>query len=248
MDGFRIVVAGVGDAFSARYYSSCFAVVAGERWLLVDCPHPIRKMLAEASQSTDVKLDFDRFDGVLITHLHADHCSGLEGLAYYFRYVLGRKLPLVIHPDVVRNLWGTSLAAGMERSVQADGRVEERRLEDFFELCDLSDSCTIGPFTIRARLTKHSIATTAFHISAMGHSIGYSADTTFDPALVEWLSSADLIVHEAGGVFPHTSIEELAGLPATLTRRMRVIHYPDAFDMSASPIEPLRQGACYNVG
>ncbi len=73
---------GVGDAFSALRYSSCLAVEAEGQVLLIDCPHPIRKMMREASESSGVPLDADRVAGVALTHLHADHSSGLEGLGY----------------------------------------------------------------------------------------------------------------------------------------------------------------------
>lgn len=45
----------------------------------------------------------------------------------------------------------------------------------------------------------------------------------------------------------HTPYEKLAALPAELRARMRLIHYPDDFDTSASVIEPLAQGRRYNV-
>src|ERR1043165_5101489 len=52
MSGLRFLVLGVGDAFSARYYSSCFAVEFEGRWLLIDCPHPIRKMMRDADRKS----------------------------------------------------------------------------------------------------------------------------------------------------------------------------------------------------
>ena len=41
----RLLTLGVGDVFSARHYSTSFAVESNGHWLLVDCPHPMRKML-----------------------------------------------------------------------------------------------------------------------------------------------------------------------------------------------------------
>src|SRR5438067_6579272 len=57
MGGLTFVTLGVGDAFSARWYSSSLAVGCGDAWLLVDCPHPIRKLLKEASESVGRTLD-----------------------------------------------------------------------------------------------------------------------------------------------------------------------------------------------
>ena len=92
--------------------------------------------------------------------------------------------------------------------------------------------------------------TTAFRIPAGGRTLGFSADTAYDPTLIDWLAPADLIVHEATtmahtGV--HTPYEKLAALPAELRSRMRLTHLPDDFDAASSVIEPLRQGRCYVI-
>jgi ribonuclease BN (tRNA processing enzyme) len=92
----------------------------------------------------------------------------------------------------------------------------------------------------------HSLPTTALRIRAGGRSLGYSADTSFDPTLIDWLAQADLVIHETNhGI--HTPYEKLAELPADLRERMRLIHYPDDFDLKASAIVPLRQGDCLAI-
>ena len=90
----EVLVLGVGDAFSALHYSTCLALRAEGQWLLVDCPHPIRKILRESSLRAGLELDVGDLAGVVVTHLHADHASGLEGLGYFGFFALGRKLPL----------------------------------------------------------------------------------------------------------------------------------------------------------
>jgi len=105
-----------------------------------------------------------------------------------------------------------------------------------------------GPFSIECRKTIHHVPTTALRVrhAASGRTLGHSADTAFEPALIEWLARADLVVHETNyGV--HTPYEKLAALPEDLRARMRLIHYPDDFDLAASVIEPLHQGRVYHV-
>src|SRR2546425_1166183 len=86
----------------------------------------------------------------------------------------------------------------------------------------------------------------ALRVRAGGRALGVSADTAFDPGLIAWLAEADLVVHETNhGV--HTPYAKLAALPAALRARMRLVHYPDDFDAAGSVIEPLRQGARYEV-
>lgn len=248
MTGLSFVPLGVGDAFSAQYYSSCLAVEADGRWLLVDCPHPIRKILRESGAAAGEPLDIDRFDAVVITHLHADHSSGLEGYGYFSWFVLRRKPILVTHPIVRERLWDASLAAGMERLLDPSMHAHEMEFDDYFrhQALDESAAIEVGPFSIECRRTVHHIPTTALRIRACGRTLAYSADTAFDPELIGWLAESDLVIHETNyGV--HTPYEKLAALPAELRSRMRLIHYPDEFAPESSAIEALAQGRRYSV-
>lgn len=247
--GLSMLPLGVGDAFSARWYSSCLAVTAAGRWLLIDCPHPIRKMMREAASAAEVELDVDRVDAVALTHLHADHCSGLEGFGYFSHFALRRRARVLTHPAVAERLWSGHLAAGMEQLMSAPHAAPEpRSLGDYFELSSLweDDTFELGPFRISCRRTIHHVPTIALRVEAGGRTLGYSADTAFDEGLVAWLADADLVVHETNyGV--HTPYARLAALPAELRARMRLVHYPDDFDLDGSVIEPLRQGRLYAV-
>ncbi len=262
MPGPRYLPLGVGDAFTARYYSCSVALEApaqavaaagldpaGPRWLLIDCPHPIRKMMAEASGAADVSLDVGDLQGVVVTHLHADHSSGLEGLGYFAHFVLRRRLPLLAHPDVLARLWDGHLAAGMEQLLPAVGApFRSMTLEDYFDPrpLDPAGAVRLGPFEVACRTTIHHIPTTALRVTVAGRTLGHSADTAFDPGLIAWLTEADVALHETNhGV--HTPYADLAALPAPVRAKLRLIHYPDEFDLAASAIEPLRQGTLYDL-
>ena len=250
MPGLRLLPLGIGNAFSAVSYSTCLALEADGCWLLIDCPHPIRKMMREAAATAAVDLDVAAIRAVVLTHLHADHVSGLEGMAFYSRFFLNRALPLVAHPSVSEHLWNGHLAAGMQRAKQEPGLPEiENRFEDFFELHDVSEqqALSTGPFTISVYPATHSLPTTAIFVEAAGRKFGYSADTAYDPRLIEWLSRADRIVHEANDAFPHTPYRRLAELPIDLRKKMLVVHCPDGFDPPGREIELLRQGQNYWV-
>jgi len=241
----RLLPLGVGDAFSARHYSSSFVLEAEGERLLVDCPHPIRKLLREASATAGLSLDIPALRAVIVPHLHSDHASGLDALGFYCRFVLDNKMPLIASPEVFASLWPRHLAGSMEWSLQEVGEPPaQRTLEEFFEPIPLAmeQSLSVGPFTIQFRPTIHNIPTVAMRIDGAGRTLGYSCDTAFDPTLIAWLASADLIVHEASGGFMHTPYESLAALPKRLRKKMRLIHYPDSFDPTTSIIEVLRQG------
>ena len=255
MGEIRLIPLGVGDAFSAKHYTTCLALGSDDAWLLIECPHPIRKMLREATDAANLPFDLDQVEAVAVSHLHADHCSGLEDFGYYSYFALGRRARLAMHSDVSAKLWDGLLAAGMaEVQVERDGPILRKQLHDYFDLIPLDAQApapvAVGRFAIECRRTIHPIPTTAFRIRAGGRTLAFSADTAYDPGLIAWLDEADLVVHEVtnlpeSGV--HTPYEKLAALPASLRDKMRLIHYPDDFDLAASLIEPLRQGRSYAV-
>lgn len=250
MSGMRYLPLGVGDAFSARYYTCCVALEAEGRWLLIDCPHPIRKLLKEGSERAGVELDIAQVEAVALTHLHADHASGLEGFAFFHHFALGRRARLVLHPDVQERLWKNKLSASMEMFADETDlkKLETRRFEDYFEAHPVTEAkpYTLGPFTIECRKTIHPIPTTAFRIHAGGKVLGHSADTCFDPELLAWLSEADLVIHETNhGI--HTPLEKLLEIEEPLRSKLRLIHYPDSFDPKSCPLEALEQGRLYEL-
>jgi ribonuclease BN (tRNA processing enzyme) len=244
-----ILPLGVGDAFSAQHYSSSLLVHADGHHLLIDCPHPMLKMFKEATAKAGLALGPEALEAVALTHLHADHASGLESLAYFSFFLLQKKLPLLAHPDVLARLWDGHLAAGMEQLLPKVGQPFRRMgRDDYFDVkpLHLEHAVEHGPFRIECRLTIHHIPTTAFRIHAGGRVLGYSADTAFDPTLIEWLSAADLVVHETNyGV--HTPYESLAGLPEGLRQKMRLIHMPDDLEREGLAIAPLFEGVRVDV-
>jgi ribonuclease BN (tRNA processing enzyme) len=254
MSDVRLIPLGVGEAFTALHYTTCLALGVDDAWILIECPHPIRKLLCEGSRAAGYPLDLDRISGVLISHLHADHCSGLEDYGYFSYFALGRRARVLMHPEVSAHLWGGLLSGGMGAvRIQPDEPPVLKQLGDYFDLIDLDDAGAIafGPFSIECRPTIHPIPTFAFRIRAGGRTLAFSADTAFDPTLIDWLAEADLIVHETTtsdhSSRVHTPYAKLAVLPAALRAKMRLIHYPDDFDDPAGAVEPLRQGRCYFV-
>ena len=236
----QTVALGVGGAFSQTYYSTAVVVRASCGTLLIDCPHPIRKMLRETQLSPPV--DVGDLDAVLVSHLHADHSSGLEGLLFYSRFHLQKKAVLAAHDEVLRRLWPHHLAAGMD-ALDLDGRKLSLTLEDYAEVLHLEETrrTAVAGFEVACRRTQHHIPTFAFKIYADDRILGFSADTAFDLTLIEWLSECDLILHETNeGI--HTPYEQLITLDASIRQKMRLIHYPDHFNLEEARIVPMRQG------
>jgi ribonuclease BN (tRNA processing enzyme) len=243
MSDFEVFVLGVGDTFSERHHSTALLLQCDGFRLAVDCPDMYRGVLKDASNATGRALALSDIDHVLITHVHGDHMNGLEGVAFYKHFVDRKRVQLVTAPEVRETIWDQRLKASM--SVLWNGR-EHRTLgfDDYFEHVPLSwtRSIQVGPFSIRARRTIHHVPTSALFIEAAGRTLGYSADTAFDPELIAFLEPADLIIHETNLGPAHTPYASLAALPPELRAKMRLIHYADGFDAAASVIAPLREG------
>lgn len=245
---FEVIVLGVGDAFTERYFPSALLLVCDGVHLAVDCPDLYRRVLREAGDRAGRRLSASAVDHCLITHLHGDHVNGLEMFAFYKHFVDQRPLELIATDPVRADLWPGRLAPSM--AVLWDGQhYNDYTFEDYFRYHGLApgQELQVGPFRIEARYTQHHIPTSALRIHAAGRTFGYSADTAFDAELVDWLAPSDLIVHETNLGPAHTDYESLAALPADLRARMRLIHYTDDFDHEERAIALCHEGDVYSV-
>jgi len=243
MARFEVVVLGVGDTFSEKHHPSALLLTCDGFQLAIDCPDMYRSVLRAAADRSGRPLALSDIDHVLITHVHGDHMNGLEGVAFYKHFVEGRPLQLVTSPEVRAVVWDQRLQASMS-SLWNGQQLMPMTFDHYFHHHPLpwTSDLTVGPFRITARRTVHHVPTSALLVEACGRTLGYSADTAFDPDLIDFLSPADLIIHETNLGPAHTPYPSLAALPAQLRTRMRLIHYPDAFDTAGANIASLFEG------
>lgn len=241
MSDFEVVVLGVGDTFSERHHTSALLLHCQGFFLAVDCPDVYRSVLRAAGERCGRALPVP--DHVLITHVHGDHMNGLEGVAFWKRFAEGKRVQLLASPEVRAVIWDQRLQASM--SALWDGqRMRQLGFDDYFDHLALpwTEPTQVGPFRIHTRRTVHHVPTSALLVEAGGRTLGYSSDTAFDPELIAFLEPADLIIHETNLGPAHTAYTDLAALPASLRAKMRLIHYPDPFDVAASAITALQEG------
>jgi ribonuclease BN (tRNA processing enzyme) len=232
-------VLGVGDAFTALYTNASLVLEGDGTRLLVDAPPALNRALHALPGPA---LTLDGIDRVLITHLHGDHVGGLEQLLFWRRFVTKRLCTIHAIPEVLDDLWETRLRGAMARLLDPSGKVHELRLEDYAHLAPLVPGRNqIGALELEWRKTIHHIPTSAIRVRSGSRVLGYSADTSFDPSLIDWLGESDLFFHETNhGI--HTPLESLVSLPEAVRSRMRLIHYPDAHDPRTSPIPCALEG------
>lgn len=104
-----------------------------------------------------MRFSFSRHAAV-VSHLHADHCCGLEDFGYYSFFAVNGQAKLLIHPNVSERLWNGLLAAGMELiHASSDTASLLRELGDYFDLIALNSSKPVvcGPFSVECRRMVH---------------------------------------------------------------------------------------------
>ncbi len=241
MSGFEVIALGVGDTFSRVHHTTSLLLHHDGFHLGIDCPDTYRNVLREAGEKCGRPLDLFMVDDILLTHVHGDHMNGLEGVGFFKHFAEKKRLRLHTTDDVRAVIWDNRLKAPMEQLWNGN-EFRQLSFEDYFDYRPLAweGESSIGPFRLRIRRTKHHVPTCAVLVSAGGRSLGYSSDTAFDPELIAFLSTADLVIHETNYGPAHTAYDDLAALPVETRAKMRLIHYPDERTESVIPL--VREG------
>lgn len=241
----RVLILGIGDAFTRSHFHTSALIQAPQGYVLLDCPPMIHRALHESTQRAGWNAELDDIENVLITHLHGDHCGGLEAFGFWQAHVRQ-----CVETCARPNIYTSAPAAERiwERLAPAMDRAGTERplasLHDYFDMHILRPGvqANVSGLSIECRFTGHPIPTLGLLISDGSATLGWSGDTPFEKEHVDWLSQADLIVHESGPAPAHTPIEQLNALPEALRAKIRLVHLNDDFDSSVTDIEPLKEG------
>jgi ribonuclease BN (tRNA processing enzyme) len=188
----RITVVGSGDAFgSGGRFNTCFWVETAKATLLIDCG---------ASSPVALKirgLDFDRVDGVVLSHLHGDHFGGLPFLLLEAQLISRRERPLVIAGPP-----GTQarIEAALEIFFPRAAGNKWRFPFEFNEIESGRRTMILGHWVTTAEVVHQSGApSTAVRISDGSSDLAYSGDTEWTEALLPIAAGADLFILECSG-------------------------------------------------
>lgn len=118
---FDITFIGVGSAFSKIHNNNNVLIEVENKKYLLDCGIKTPQALH------DMGIQLKDIDGIIISHIHADHTGGLEEVGFMGKFVLNKKFKLIIAEDLVKLLWDNTLLGGMK-----DDAAGQVTLEDYF--------------------------------------------------------------------------------------------------------------------
>jgi ribonuclease BN (tRNA processing enzyme) len=131
-------------------------------------------------------------DGVVLSHLHADHCLDLCGF-----YVLRKYHPSGAQPMIP--VWGpVGTAVRMAKAYDLD---EDPGMNEEFDFrTHTAEQLDFGPFAIQTYPAAHPVTAYCLRITAGGRVLAYSGDTGVCTGLVDAAKGADLFLCEASFV------------------------------------------------
>jgi ribonuclease BN (tRNA processing enzyme) len=243
---------------------SGYLIEDGETNVLLDCGNGVFGKLRE-------RIDYVDLDGVIISHLHADHILDLVPYSYALIYA-PRQQPVPVHtwpgtdnPARPRLIAPPGATEVFRRVVGAWGNDDLIESAFAIEEYEPGDTVEIGGIEASFHPVPHFIDTYAVNLSAGGGKLTYSADTRPGDEIVEIARDAELLLVEATlprpertGIRGHLTPEE-AGEHARRAGAKRVVitHISDELGDEwareqaergfGGTVEIARDGATYEV-
>ncbi len=239
MDGYKFIFIGSGSAFTVgdgNFQSNMILENPKGRKLLIDCGTDVRLSLHSLGYSY---LDIT---DIFISHLHADHCGGLEWFALSTKFDDHAEKPtLHINEYFAKRIWDNVLSGGLDTLHE-----EHATLDSYFNLELIKDNGSFdwSDITFQTVKTKH-IHSDQTQMPSFGlcfkvneTSIFLTTDTQFHPEkFMSYYERADVIFHDCETSSTHSNVHahysELVGLDKSIKSKMWLYHYqpgelPDA--------------------
>ncbi|MCR8633542.1 MBL fold metallo-hydrolase [Paenibacillus radicis (ex Xue et al. 2023)] len=224
----QIQMIGTGSAFSKKFYNNNALVFCNGFTLLIDCGATAPRALYE------LNIPLTNIDGILITHIHADHVGGMEEFAFRLHYAHNKhRMKLFVPSTLLYSLWNHSLRGGLEN--KAEGLLQ---LEDYFEVIILEEAVTkkLSPNLTVELIPSTHIPEKPSYSLLLNEKVFYSSDAKFDEKLLIDLHTkgrCDYILHDCQFATPgivHACLDELLTLPESIQEKVMLMHYDDKVD------------------
>lgn len=180
-------------------------------------------------------VDPTEVDAVLLSHMHADHCTDLFALFQGLKYVRGVEDPVpVLAPDgSIERLRGF-VQAGDDHALFNVFAIHEGRPDESFQF---------GGVAVKAQAAHHSAPAFAYRLEADGVSLGYTGDTGPSEMVAEHFAGVTALLAEAslspGDAYPfHMTARQAGEMAAAVgTSRLILTHIPETIDPASSAAE-----------
>ncbi|MCP3974107.1 MAG: MBL fold metallo-hydrolase [bacterium] len=176
------VLGSSGTAPRAGNPASGYLVRSGETTIWMDAGPGTYMALLD-------RVDPEEIDAVLLSHMHADHCSDIFALFHGLKHVRksDRSVPVIVPDGATDRVLGF-LAGGPDHAILENLKFREAQP---------NESILVGDVTITMQAAHHSVPALVFRIESGGRTLGYTGDTGPSELVEEHLSAVDLLLAEA---------------------------------------------------
>jgi len=234
---------GVNSALECGKFDTNFVIDFGDDILLA---WDVGRTWPEAMDNAG--FDWKNLSYIYISHLHADHCGGMEWLAFnsYFkgdaslsRTSYGGKMDLIGSWEVLNELWDNCLKAGLQ-SIQG----KTNSLENYFNVTKMPPNGMFPIYDSRVHRGNIKIVQTVHVIddrrikpsygtmitTKKDNTLFITGDTQFCPEQIRtFYNQSDVIIQDCelanypGSV--HAQFDQLKTLPEEVKNKMWLTHY-----------------------
>lgn len=226
----KVTFLGSGNYFTRANFHSNVLVEHKGHTLLIDAGSDLKRSLAALDCGPPDGFSVASIDSVFISHLHDDHCGGLEWLGF-MRHFLGLPKPTLFLPlEVFQYLWPCKLAVGMDRLGSGP-----KRLDDYFDVNIVEEDFFLGNEVFQLVRVPHIMDSFGLYVPQWG--VWYTSDCS--RINHDLCKSAQIIFHDCEIAYPssgvHTHLHQLLMLSEETRKKIWLYHLGDG---DAERIDP----------
>lgn len=211
---------GVGNGFSPGVYDNNALIEDSGQLCMIDCGTTAWVSLEQLNRRRE------DIGSIFLTHLHFDHCGGVESAALYGKYVSGKKMRLIVPEPIAHVLWENVLKGTIEN--KPTGLLG---LEDYFIVetpKEFEMFCLCGSVWAYWFPTKHIEGKFSCGL-VMDDRILYTSDMVNDLALLEDMEQRgiQIIFHDCqlNNAKVHADFHTLKGYPEHIRKKIFLMHH-----------------------
>lgn len=211
---------GTGSAFNHKYGNNSMLLEFNNTNLLLDCGHDVPGRL---------DTDLQNINNIWISHIHNDHCGGLEEVAFKNYFLYKKKTNLLLHHSFAYDFINHLLFSIGQKGLFS--------IDEYFNVFIYKNSFTIKDIKFTTEKTNHVLNMDSFLLK--WEDCVFTGDTQF----IDWRNHEN-IKHifqdtqlEKYGEDVHTCLEDLLKLPLEVKQKINCMHYGEAIENYRDVIE-----------